>query len=221
MMLKLEGPSRQPKSGGKAKYLVVLLHGYGSSGSDLISLAPYWADQLPDTEFLSPNAPFPCEINPYGYQWFGFEDRAPDMLLGATRSAAGILDAFLDDELKTRGLDDRNLALVGFSQGTMMSLHVGPRRAVAPAAIVGYSGSLIAPENLAAEKRSKPPVLLVHGTFDPVVPFASLAEAAVALKAAGIPVVTEARPGLVHSIDPVGLQMGGLFLRDHFAKIDA
>jgi phospholipase/carboxylesterase len=221
MMLQLEGPSRLPKSGGKAKNLVVFLHGYGSSGSDLISLAPYWADVLPDTEFLSPNAPFPCEINPYGYQWFGFEDRATDMLLGAARTAAGILDAYLDDALKSRGLRDRNLALVGFSQGTMMSLHVGPRRAEAPAAIVGYSGSLIAPQVLVGEMRSKPPVLLVHGTFDPVVPFASLAEAETALRTAGIPVITEARPGLVHSIDPVGLQMGGQFLRDHFAKIDA
>lgn len=220
-MLELEGPSRPPASGGKAKNLVVFLHGYGSSGSDLISLAPYWAEILPDTEFLSPNAPFPCEINPYGYQWFGFEDRAPDMLLGATRTAAGILDAFLDAALRERDLTDRALALVGFSQGTMMSLHVGPRRAEAPAAIVGYSGSLIAPDRLAAEARSKPPVLLVHGTFDPVVPFTSLGEAEGALQAAKIPVVTEARPGLVHSIDPVGLQKGGAFLRDRFAKVAA
>ncbi len=219
-MLQLEGPSSPAKS-GKAKNLVVFLHGYGSSGSDLISLAPYWTDVLPDVEFLSPNAPFPCEINPYGYQWFGFEDRTTEMLLGATRVAADILDAYLDEALKSRGLAGRNLALVGFSQGTMMSLHVGPRRTEAPAAIVGYSGSLIAPEILATEARSKPPILLVHGTFDPVVPFASLAEAETALRGAGIPVTAEARPGLVHSIDPVGLQKGGLFLRDHFAKIAA
>jgi phospholipase/carboxylesterase len=220
MMLQLDGPSRPAKT-GKANNLVVFLHGYGSSGSDLISLAPYWADQLPDTEFLSPNAPFPCEINPYGYQWFGFEDRATDMLLGATRSAAAILDAYLDEALKSRNLTDRHLALVGFSQGTMMSLHIGPRRATAPAAIVGYSGSLIAPAVLPGEVRSKPPVLLVHGTFDPVVPFTSMSEAEAALKTAGVPVVTEARPGLVHSIDPIGLQKGGQFLRDHFAKITA
>src|SRR5262245_29257279 len=138
----LDGPKAAPKSGAKPKQLVVFLHGYGSNGDDLISLAPYWADLLPDAEFVSPNAPFPCEQNPFGgYQWFGFEDRSPDMMLGATRTAAAILDAFLDAALKSRGLDESKLALVGFSQGTMMSLHVGPRRAMAPAAIVGYSGA--------------------------------------------------------------------------------
>src|SRR3982751_5147646 len=155
----LDGPTVAPKSGGEAKQLVVFLHGYGSNGEDLISLAPYWADLLPDAEFVSPNAPFPCEQNPFGgFQWFGLEDRSAEMRLGGTRAAAIHVGRFLDAALKQRGLDEGKLALVGFSQGTMMSLHVGPRRAMAPAAIVGYSGALIGVDVLAAEVRSKPPI---------------------------------------------------------------
>jgi len=217
-MIALDGPSVAPQSGGKPKQLVVLLHGYGSNGDDLISLAPYWADLLPEAEFVSPNAPFPCEGNPYGgYQWFGLGDRNPEMLRGGTRAAATILDAYLDAVLKARGLDESKLALVGFSQGTMMALHVGPRRALAPAAILGFSGALVAAESLAAELKSKPPVLLVHGMADPVVPFAAMDAAATALKALGIPVETIARPGLPHSIDQDGLSRGGGFLHKHFA----
>jgi phospholipase/carboxylesterase len=215
-MIELDGPGAGPKSGGKAKNLVVFLHGYGSNGDDLISLAPYWADLLPETEFVSPNAPFPCEENPFGgFQWFGFRDRSPEMILGGTRAAAAILDAYLDRQLEARGFDESRLALVGFSQGTMMSLHVGPRRATAPAGIAGYSGRLIGAELLAGEIRSKPPVLLVHGTADTMVPFASMAAAEAALRAAGIAVESLARPGLPHSIDQEGLVRGGMFLKQH------
>jgi phospholipase/carboxylesterase len=216
--LTLDGPKVAPKSGAAPKQLVVFLHGYGSNGDDLISLAPYWADLLPDAEFVSPNAPFPCEQNPYGgFQWFGLEERNPAMMLAGTRAAATILDAWLDDALKGRGLDASKLALVGFSQGTMMSLHVGPRRVQAPAAIVGYSGALIAPDALRAEIKSKPPILLVHGTADQVVPFAAMGAAAQVLQGLGIDVETIARPGLPHSIDPDGLARGGRFLQENFA----
>jgi len=215
-MMELSGPSQPPASGGKPKQLVVLLHGYGSNGDDLIGLAPFFAQALPDAEFLSPNAPFPCEIAPFGFQWFGFEDRTPEMLLGGAQLAAQILDRFLDTELAKRGLADRDLALVGFSQGTMMSLHVGPRRPNKVAGILGFSGSLIAPQLLASELKSTPSIFLVHGTADQVVPYPSLAQAEKALRDAGLRVETESRPGLVHSIDQVGAQKGAMFLRRCF-----
>jgi phospholipase/carboxylesterase len=209
----LSGPSHPPHSGGKAKRLVILLHGLGADGNDLIGLAPYWAPHLPDVEFLSPNAPFPCDMAPYGYQWLSARDPSPESRLAGARAAGAILDAFITDELAKRDLSESDLALVGFSQGTMMSLFVGPRRERPLAGIVGYSGRLIAPELLAAEIRSRPPILLVHGTDDPMVTFDSMAEAEAALSAAGVPVETLACPGIGHSIDGDGLQAGGRFLR--------
>jgi phospholipase/carboxylesterase len=213
-MPRLSGPSRPPASGGKPRRLVILLHGLGADGNDLIGLAPYWARLLPDTEFLSPNAPFPCDTAAYGYQWFSSQDRSPEAVLGGVRAAAPILDAFIDEALEKRGLGSCDLALVGFSQGTMMSLFVGLRRVEPIAGIVGFSGRLLAPELLATELRSRPPVLLVHGTEDPLVPYSSLAAAEATLKAAGVPVATVTSVGIGHSIDDQGLRRGGLFLRD-------
>jgi phospholipase/carboxylesterase len=214
MMPRLSGPSRPPASGGKARRLVILLHGLGADGNDLIGLAPYWARLLPDAEFLSPNAPFPCDMAPHGYQWFSSQDRSPEAVLGGVRAAAPILDVFIDGALEERGLGSRELALVGFSQGTMMSLFVGLRRAEPVAAIVGFSGRLLAPELLASELRSRPPILLVHGTDDPVVPYSSLAAAETTLKAAGVPVETVTSVGIGHSINDEGLRRGGQFLKD-------
>jgi phospholipase/carboxylesterase len=213
MMPRLSGPSRPPASGGKPRRLVILLHGLGADGNDLIGLAPYWARLLPDAEFLSPNAPFPCDMAPYGYQWFSSQDRSPEAVLGGVRTAAPILDAFIDEALEERGLGSGELALVGFSQGTMMSLFVGLRRAEPVAGIVGFSGRLLAPELLASELRSRPPILLVHGTEDPLVPYSSLAAAETTLKAAGVPVETVTSFGIGHSIDDQGLRRGGEFLK--------
>jgi phospholipase/carboxylesterase len=208
----LDGPKFGPAAGGRPQSLVLLLHGLGADGNDLISLAPYWAQLLPNTEFVSPHAPFPCDMAPYGRQWFSLQDRAPAMVLAGVKAAAPILDAFIDAELKKRGLADDRLGLVGFSQGTMMSLYVAPRRPRACAAVVGYSGALIGADSLIVEAKSRPPVLLAHGDADPVVPFQAMAAAATGLKAAGIAVETLARPGLPHSIDDEGLRRGGAFL---------
>ena len=208
------GPSRPPASGGRPSRLVILLHGLGADGNDLIGLAPHWAPLLPTAEFLSPNAPFPCDMAPYGYQWFSAQDRSPAAVLAGVRAAAPFLQAFIDDALAERGLDDGDLALVGFSQGTMMSLFVGLRRAKPVAGIVGFSGRLLSPEILAEELRSRPRMLLVHGTDDPLVPYESLAIAEAALEGAGVPVETLTCDGIGHSIDENGLQRGGLFLKD-------
>jgi phospholipase/carboxylesterase len=194
--------------------LVILLHGLGADGNDLIGLAPYWTPLLPTAEFLSPNAPFPCDMAPYGYQWFSTQDRSPEAVLAGVRAVVPVLEAFIDDALAARGLDDGDLALVGFSQGTMMSLFVGLRRMKPVAGIVGFSGRLLAPDLLARELRSRPRTLLVHGTDDPLVPYESLASAEAALKGAGVPVETLTCPGIGHSIDENGLRRGGAFLKD-------
>jgi phospholipase/carboxylesterase len=208
----LDGPGFGPVAGGRARSLVVLLHGLGADGHDLIQLAPHWAELLPSTAFVSPHAPFPCDMAPYGRQWFSLQDRDPHRIRSGVAAAAPILDAFLDATLEAHRLDDSALALIGFSQGTMMSLHVAPRRARAIAGVVGFSGALVGAEDLATELRSTPPVLLVHGDADQVVPFPAMAAAQSALSAAGVEVTTERRPGLPHSIDEVGLEKAAAFL---------
>ena len=214
MMPALSGPSRPPASGGKRNRLVILLHGLGADGNDLIGLAPYWAPLLPTAEFLSPNAPFPCDMVPSGYQWFSSQDRSPAAVLAGVRAAAPFLDAFIDDALAERGLVDADLALVGFSQGTMMSLYIGLRRSDPVAGIVGFSGRLLAPELLTDEARSRPRTLLVHGTDDPLVPYESLAAAEAALRSIGVSVETLTCAGIGHSIDQNGLRRGGSFLKN-------
>jgi phospholipase/carboxylesterase len=213
MLMALSGPSRPPVAGGQPRRLVILLHGLGADGNDLIGLQQYWGRLLPEAEFVSPNAPFPCDMAPYGHQWFSVQDRSPASVLAGVRAAAPLLDAFIDDELAKHGLSDAETALVGFSQGTMMALHVGLRRARPLAGIIGYSGRLIAPQLLAEELRSRPPVLLAHGTADPVVPFQSMDEAEAALNTAGVAVETLSCVGADHTIDPEGLERGGRFLQ--------
>lgn len=213
----LTGPRRAPQSGAPPRRLVVLLHGVGADGADLIDLAPHWAPYLPDAEFLAPDGPAPCDMAPFGRQWFSLADRSPDaMKAGAAR--APVLNAFLDEELAARGLTDADLALVGFSQGTMMALYAAPRRAAPCAGLVGYSGALLDAEGLTQAARSRPPVLLIHGDADPVVPVQALPHAIGALKAAGFSVHDQVRPGLGHGIDPQGLALGGRFLVERFEE---
>jgi phospholipase/carboxylesterase len=208
----LDGPRFGPAAGGPADQLVILLHGLGADGQDLIGIAPHWAQVLPNAAFVSPNAPFPCDMAPHGYQWFSVQDRSPEAMLSGVRMAASPLDDFIDRELERAGLDEGKTALVGFSQGTMMSLFVGPRRERQLAGIVGFSGRLIAPELLPQEIKSRPPVLLAHGTEDPVVPYESMAQAEKGLAAAGIEVETLSCPGIGHGIDQNGLVRGAEFL---------
>ena len=215
---KLDRLAHPPAAGGKPRSLVVLLHGLGANGADLLGLAPYWAEQLPHTEFVAPDAPEPCDMAPFGFQWFSLQDRSPITTMRGVGAAAPVLDTFLDEVLAERGLDDSRLAVVGFSQGTMMSLHVGLRRAVTPAGIVGYSGALLAGPELFLQIRARPPVLLVHGDADPVVSIGALDAAAIGLRAVGVTVETIRRPGLGHSIDDVGLERGGAFLAERLMR---
>ena len=206
----LEGPVVRPASGAAPEQIVVFLHGVGADGNDLIGLAPTFQRVLPGALFVSSHAPFPFDMAPSGRQWFSIQDLG--LRLDGVSRAAPILDAFIDDTLEKYGLGADRLALVGFSQGTMMSLHVGLRRAAPIAGILGYSGMLVGPERLAAEIGSRPPVMLVHGDADPVVPFSSLALAVGELEANGVDVGSHVCPGLGHGIDDAGLKIGLDFL---------
>jgi phospholipase/carboxylesterase len=208
----IDGPRMAPASGGAAKSLVILLHGYGSNGEDLIGLAPHWRGILPDTAFVSPNAPEPCPGAPGGYQWWGLTGADRGERAAGANKAAPVLNAFIDAELARIGLTEAKLALVGFSQGTMMALHVGLRRPRTLAGIVGYSGMLVDEAGLADPAITKPPILLIHGDQDPMIPITAFHQAKAALLRNGFTVQDHVSPGLGHSIDLPGLQLGGQFL---------
>ena len=212
----LDGPRAAPAHGGAATALVVFAHGYGSNGADLISLAPVLAQALPGAAFAAPNAPEPVPGYPGGHQWFPITRLDPALMAQGVRAAAASLDRFLDAELARLGLPASRCALVGFSQGTMMSLHVGLRRPEALAAVVGFSGVLTAPERLAAEVRSRPPVLLAHGDRDEVVPVHALAAAREALSGAGVGCRWRIAAGMPHTIAEPDLACAAGFLRDAF-----
>lgn len=212
-MIELDGPRMEAASGEAPTALVVLLHGLGADGNDLIGLAPVWAPHFPHVAFASPHAPFPCDMAPFGRQWFSLQVRTEDVILEGVQEAAPILEAFLRQELERHGLGWDRLALVGFSQGTMMSLHVAPRLKEQIAGVVGYSGALVGADLLGEEAVSKPPVSLIHGEADEVVPFGAMGAARVALEVAGIEAESLARPGLGHGIDEEGLRRGLAFLQ--------
>ena len=218
-MAMLDGPRWGPKSGGPAKQLVVLCHGLGADGLDLIDIAPAWSHAVPDAVFVAPNAPEACDMGPFGRQWFSVADRSPPAREAGVRQAAVALDAFIDAELARLGLPPDAYALMGFSQGAMTSLFAGLRRATAPRVILAYSGGLIAADKLAAEIRHRPPVLLVHGEDDGVVLMTHSQEAADALEAVGVPVDLNFRPHLEHGIDETGISLGALALQRAFANL--
>ncbi|HEY1941106.1 MAG TPA: dienelactone hydrolase family protein [Roseiarcus sp.] len=224
MTVKLTGPRRDPR-GAATKQLVVFLHGYGADGEDLIALGDQWRGLLPNASFVSPHAPERCSGSPTGRQWFALSTTEPEDPRGADERWKGVvsaqpsIDAFLDEELARLGLDESRLALVGFSQGAMMALHVGLRRKRAPAAIIGYSGLLVGPDHLGeagAARGEHAPILLVHGDQDPVIPLEAMFIAMNDLAKAEIPSQWHLSFGIGHGIDGGGLRHGGLFLAQAF-----
>ncbi|CAN7323735.1 dienelactone hydrolase family protein [Phenylobacterium sp. LjRoot225] len=213
----LDGPTSAPATGAAPQSLVILLHGYGSNGADLIGLVPYWRAALPDTLFLAPNAPQACPGAPGGRQWWPLTSLSPEARAAGVRVAAPDLNTYIDSHLAAHGLAEDRLALVGFSQGTMMALHVGPRRAEPIAGIVGYSGMLADADALALEAATKPPVLLVHGDADEVLPVTAMHQAKTRLEALGFEVAAHVSPNLGHSVDEMGLQLGADFLANRLA----
>ncbi len=208
---------RKPARSGKASSLVIFLHGYGADGADLLGLADPLAPHLPGTVFVAPDAPEPCAGNPFGRQWFPIPwlDGSSDAEAAeGLRRSSEDLNAFLDARLADEGMTPDRLAVVGFSQGSMMALHVLPRRPAPVAGIVAFSGRLLQPEQLAAEAISKPPVLLVHGDEDPMVPFADMGLAGQALTDAGFETYGHVMQGTGHGIAPDGLSVALAFLSD-------
>jgi phospholipase/carboxylesterase len=211
---------RVEAASGEADSMVIFLHGYGADGQDLLGLAEPLAPHLPNTMFLAPNAPERCGMNPMGYQWFPIpwiDGSSEEEAAEGLARAADDLNAFLDRAMVEADMIPEQVALVGFSQGTMMSLHVAPRREEAIAGVVGFSGRLLAPETLVDEVVVRPPVLLIHGDQDDVVPISSLPAAAEALQGAGwSEVYAHVMKGTAHGIAPDGLSVALAFLRERF-----
>jgi phospholipase/carboxylesterase len=235
-MTMLDGPCLAPVR-GPARKLVVLVHGYGADGNDLIELGAQWRNLLPDAAFVAPHAPgripgFPPEMMG-GRQWFALDTYDPNLLRRdphhtaeiyatmqrAAEQAAPALEQFIADELARHKLGPTDLALVGFSQGTMMALHVGLRRDPGPAGILGYSGALLGGDELRQQIRSRPPILLIHGDADEIVPIEAMHAALQTLNQADCPARFHVSPGLGHGIDGQGLTLGGAFLADCFARV--
>ncbi|MBC8408473.1 MAG: dienelactone hydrolase family protein [Rhodobacteraceae bacterium] len=188
--------------------LVIFLHGYGANGNDLLGLADQLSEHLPDTVFLAPDAPETCSVNPGGFQWFPIpwidgstEEESERGLLRATED----LQMFIKQSMEEEGLSEAETILIGFSQGTMMALHVGPRMADSILGIIGFSGRILNPESLLEDCKSKPPTLLIHGDQDDVVPFSSLSTAESTLQECGFEVETHVMEGTGHGISPDGL----------------
>lgn len=208
----IDGPRIAPAAGGTATSLVVFLHGYGADGNDLIGLGREWGPSLPHTAFVSPNAPELCPGTPMGRQWFALTMRDPQEFARGVAKARPSLDEFLNAELERNGLDESACVLVGFSQGTMLALHVGLQRGRQLAGILGYSGLLADPSALSGAIQ-KPPVLLIHGDQDDLIPVQALFGAAQGLAGAEIPVEWHISPGIPHGIGPDGMELGLDFVK--------
>jgi phospholipase/carboxylesterase len=214
----LTGPEWGPASNAAPRQLVVICHGHGGSGKDMIQFAPTLGAALPDALFVAPDAPGPCDLRPNAVrQWFSMQDRRSASVGAGVRLAAATLDAFLDGLMAEHGLPPEACAIGGFSQGAVISLFAGLRRAAAPRAIFCYSGALIDPASLGAEMANRAPVLLVHGMKDATVPPYVCRAAEAVLREAGVPVESHLLPELGHGIDAEAVALGAAFLRQAFA----
>lgn len=216
MLRELKSERKGPQKPDSA---VVFLHGYGADGADLLGLADPLAPHLPGTAFYSPDAPEPCLNNPLGYQWFPIpwmDGSSEEQARSSAEQSFKDINAFLDKVLADEGLTPDRLALVGFSQGTMMALAVAPQRDAEIAGVVGFSGRLLDTENV-DKARVRPPILLVHGDQDPTVPFESMGIAGEALQKAGFTVYGHVMKNTGHGISPDGLSVALAFLKERFA----
>lgn len=209
---KLSGPMLPPKSGGVPKQLMVLLHGYGADGADLIGLGYQWRELWPDMAFIAPNAPDPCAQNPSGYQWFPLSGAPIAGRVEGAAAARPVLINFLIDIWAQTGLSARDTVLCGFSQGAMMALHIGTSLDTAPIGLVAFSGALIPPEGFGGAKFARPPVALIHGDEDRVVDPELSRQSAQILADAGYEVRLHISPGTGHGIAPDGLDFATAFL---------
>lgn len=207
---------RKPAANGPAKSLVIFLHGYGADGADLLGLADTLAPHLPDTAFVAPDAAERLPGAAFGQQWFAiprFDGSTQAEAEAGLQRATADLNAFIDQRLSYEKIGPEALALVGFSQGAMMALHVAPRRAAPMAAVVAISGKLLHPDRLAAEAVVKPPILVIHGDADAVVPFPEMTAACNALVAAGFATYGHVMAGSGHGIAQDGLANALAFLQ--------
>ena len=212
----LTGPSYPAASGRSPRNLVIFLHGIGADGNDLISLAPYWAKQMPDTEFVSPNAPYVYDMSPQGRQWFSIHEHTEEAMMSGVQDTAPILTNYMEEQLSRTKVPPDRLALVGFSQGTMMGLYVALRHNDRLAGVVGYSGRFIGLGGSRNSVMSKPPVIMVHGDSDELIPASAMLESTQKFASLDVAAQWHICSGLGHSIDQEGLQIGSKFLRDCF-----
>lgn len=215
-MTELKTYTHGPAEGDKPEQIVVMLHGLGADGQDLIGLAPHLAQDLPKALFIAPDAPQACDMAPMGYQWFSLKEWTPESILAGVKDAAPTLEAFLQGLLDKYELSADKLVLLGFSQGTMMSLYVAPRFKDKIAGVLGYSGALIWDADADVDDLKKVPVCLVHGEADSVVPFDAYTHARETLQTIGFDVSGCSIAGLDHGIDMAGIEEGKAFLKQAF-----
>lgn len=215
-MINLSGPSKKLFNQEKPDKMVIFLHGVGSDGNDLISLSEDMVSVLPKAIFLSPNAPFAYEHYPVGYQWFSLSDRSPEKLYQGIKEALPILQNYIDENLAKYQLAYKDLILIGFSQGTMMALQMAPRLAESCFAVIGFSGALVKPDMLKEELKSKPPICLIHGSADMVVPDVEHKLSVKAFKNMDFAFEEHLISGLGHSINMKALDLAKRFIKSLF-----